>query len=625
MREREQDLEEQEKELLGLYLMGDIREDAEVLGLRLKDMVWIVITTLLCGFIPFFFPMPILAKVIWLGIVFMVTTVGHIMRLPYRFKRLYYDKRYQKANGTGELLDDLLGMVEDSWFFKSKEGNVIQVLYEIKAPPWATSTLTNKRTRFNYFATFIRSCLKEKFRLDIFTEQVPDYQYEIWDRKKEQKTDSMGIEKLKHDRIAMWTQLARDGEAQRSVYILRLTIRMSDLAGKERDDEPADLNKVELKRYRMVAELREKQARVLSILEQSGHGYSLLSGYALTELLCRWWDPKAWKIWKEQRGDWTLDHESLAESLLVTAQQMAVATVEVDEGDLEQEAVTRKRSFSGLLRRSGSSVINFIRRLWDWFKTVFKKRNKEKDEQAKLQSGDHAHEAQEETAATDDVDQTIRQAEVTSKKPWLISAPASTGKSFLCVNVAVAMSSYDHPVHVVDLSPDQGCKTLLNPLPITSGQEGWNAYIAKHAPGLTLWLPDQGNRPDHQAIMTLIEQLAQSAATIVDVPWHYPNREELFEHGEPIAVVDSDYHHWLQWEQEVKQWQDTVWLNHMDKEMETIYRSLLMEHGWSPSEYHVFPEIAKARYWMYQGVPAASMAKEHFHVRQTEGLKEEIA
>lgn len=619
MRERERDLEDQEKELLGLYLMGDIREDAEVLGLRLKDMVWIVVTTLLCGLIPFFFPMPVLVKVSWLGIVFIVATVGHMMRLPYRIKRFYYDKRYQKASGTGELLGDLLGMVEDGWFFKSKNGNVIQVLYEIKAPPWATSTLTNKRTRLNHFATFLRSCLKERFRVDVFTEQVPDYQYDIWVRKKEQMTDSLGIEKLKHDRISMWTQLASDGSAQRSVYILRLTIRTSDLAGKERDDEPADLDKVELKRYRMVAELREKQARVLSILEQSGHGYSLLSGYALTELLGRWWDRNAWRTWKEQRGDWTVEPEYHAESLFSTELGKVVAIVGTDEEVTAQEGMTRRKSFSRLWRSTGLSVLLFVSRVLSWLKGKRK---------AKSESQTIVTEEELQATHSDDLDldqQTTIRADITARNPWLISAPASTGKSFLGVNVAVAMSSYDHPVHVVDLSPDQGCKTLLNPLPITSDKEGWHAYVAKHAPGLTLWLPDQDCLPDQHAVTEWIEQLAQSARTIVDVPWSYPNRMKLFEMGEPIAVVDSDYHHWLQWENETKHWQHTVWLNQMDTDMETIYRSLLKEHGWSPSAYHVFPLITKARYWMYQGVPAASMAKEHFNVKQVEGLKEEIA
>lgn len=661
MQEQEKELARQEEELLGLYLMGDIREDAEVFGMKLKDLISIMVLTLGIGLLPFLLPLPTLFKICWVLGVFVIVSVAHLLRMPYRLRRLYIDKRYQKAKGIGASLEDLLGMQEDGWFYTSKKGNVIQILYEIKAPPWATSTLGQKRIRIQHNASFIRACLKEKFRIDLFSEQIPNYQHEIWDRKQAQKTASLGIEKLKHDRIAMWSNLVENGEAKRSVYVLRLTIHKSDLAGKQREDEPADLSKEELKRYRMVAELREKQARVLSILEQSGHSYSLLSGYALTELLARAWDYQAWRTWKNQRGDWAEELHEEPERWLEAEQEAAVASTDIDEDatlsdvSTDKQAVKEKRhtrvALMKLVRRIGTQLARLIHRVraLRWRKkpvTVVTEATTEQHDIPSLEEGMSAHvEANDAHLAADQVahdnmslqqdrphdvsdirhtstaqDATVlgahadRLASPREEQLWLLTSPAATGKSFLCINVAVAMSSYDQPVHVVDLSPDQGCKTLLNPLPMQEEHEGWRSYLSKHAPGLTLWLPEAEIGLDPNRIRKHLQELAQSALTLVELPWHYPDHAAICTIGQPIAIVDSDYHHWLMWERVAASWSHPVWLNGMDQELEKVYSALITEAGWSPAYQAVYPFVAQARTWSYQGVPAAAMAADAFRM-----------
>ncbi|RJX40944.1 hypothetical protein D3P09_02695 [Paenibacillus pinisoli] len=584
---------EAESELLSIHLMGDVREDAKVLGLSLKDMAWIMGTTVLVGLVPFLMPIAFWYKFIWLGLVFLLSFVGRMLKWPYRRKRLYHDKRYQPSHGTGETMGDLLGMKEDGWFYSNKDGSIVQILYAVKAPPWGTSKLGQKKQRIAAFSSFIRACIKENFIADLFVEQIPDFQHDIWDSKRLTVSDSEGIEQLKFARIAMWSQLARTGKAQRTVYVLRLTINSFHVTGRERDDEPQDLNKNELKRYRFVSELREKQSRVLSHLEQSGHSYSLLSGFVIPELIGRWWDRKSWERWADIQGGWELEgHAETVESdSHITDPEAELESSEDVEKKKKVRASGRILAVIGSLLRSAISKFKQLRLV------TGRKSNKKED--ADTAAEDTLLEGNGEiTIAADTEQPAFDLGRIT-----LLTSPMPSGKTFLAVNVGVVKSSHELPIHIVDLSPDQGCKTALNPLPISSANAHWQAYVSRHAPGLTLWLPSLDNLPGTKEVVSFIEELAVNAPVIVDMPWSYPDRINLMKLGEAVAVVDSDYHHWLQWEKSSRVWEGSVWLNQVDKDMDKAMRSLIKENGWIPNKIHAFPYLSDARRWLFQGLP----------------------
>jgi hypothetical protein len=617
VREEQMRHAEAEAELLSIYLMGDIREDAQFMGLTLKDMGWIIGTTLTIGLVPFLLPFSFWVKLIWLVLVMGTSFIGRAIRLPYRRKRYYLDKRYQPKHGTGTGLETLLGMEEDSWFYisKNKSGRpVVQMLYSIQAPPWETAILSQKRQRIAAFGQFIRACSKEGFTIDVFAEQIPDYRHDIWAQKVEAASDSEGIEQLKMMRIGMWRGLAQSGEAQRSAYVLRLTIDQHRIDPRQRDDEPEG-SKEELKRFRFVAELREKQARVMNVLGQSGHLYSLISGYVTPELLGRWWDRKAWERWTDLQESWQELEDEQQQSLVMEQQELEVEHIELEDPDVppvvDEEPITTKksafRSHMTGLRTSVGAVFSRLRVL------IAKRLRKRK---AKTEGAD--------AVALADEDERLEEATeslLLTPGVRLLTSPVPSGKTFLAVNLGTAWSSHETPVHVVDLSPDQGCKTALNPLPLTSREEGWESYMSRHAPGLTLWIPTAGFRHT-DAVKELLHKLGPSHPVLVDLPWGHPDREELQAHGIAVAIVDSDYHHWLRWEQAAPRWMGEVWINGAEPEMQQAVRTLVKEQ-WQPAECHLFPAVKGARHWLYQGRPPATDPDIRQLLRQTGDTQEE--
>lgn len=583
---------EAEEELLSIYLMGDVREDAQFMGLGLKDIGWIIGTTLTMGIVPFLLPFSFWFKFVWLIGVFLYSFFGRIFRWPYRRKRYFHDKRQPKS-GDGEQIADVLAMEEDSWFYvtgSKQQKPTVQLLYSIQAPPWSTAVLSQKRQRIAAFGQFIRAAAKEGFSVDVSMEQIPDYQHEIWTQKEQAPSDSEGIDHLKKMRIGMWRELARSGEAKRSAYVLRLTIDRSRIVGKQRDDEPADLSKEELKRFRFVADLRERQGRVMSVLSSSGHPYSLLSGYVAPELIGRWWDRLAWERWTDAQESWEdPEVEELGEELaLVKLETDSEEALPAAEVTVQAKPLKRLLAFilQGMqnIRKGIMLILRFLSRGWP--------KRKKPEEKSEGQ-----------TALAPKNDSEVPEP-VMELTPGIriLTSPVPSGKTFLAVNVGAAWSSHESPVHIVDLSPDQGCKTALNPLPITCREPGWTSFVSRHAPGLTLWVPEPGTT---DTLSDLLQNLGQTSPVLVDMPWRYPDREDLLQLGTAVAVVDGDYHHWLGFEQTVPTWDGEVWLNGVDEDMEKAMKTLIQDH-WDPAAIHVFPVIDGAQKWLYQGLPPAS-------------------
>lgn len=298
----DQEQQEREEELLRASFMGDIREDVQFLGLTLRDIGWIVGTTLVIGGFPFLLPFPVLFKMTWIVAIFMMSTLGQWLKWPYRLKRYIHDAQ-QKKEGAGEDLGSFLGVEEDGWLYRS--GKTLHVVSSLSASPWKTAVYAQKRTRIGGFEQFLRAMVQEGFSAQISAEQIPDVRLELWNQKRNYPAKSPGIQAMKLNRIEMWGRLARDGKALRSEYTLTLSTSESKIKIRERADEPADLNPEALKRFRLLSELQEKKDRVLHTLtSHGGHSTSLLSGFSLPEIVGRWWDRTAWEAWKMNGDIW---------------------------------------------------------------------------------------------------------------------------------------------------------------------------------------------------------------------------------------------------------------------------------------------------------------------------------
>jgi hypothetical protein len=184
---------------------------------------------------------------------------------------------------------------------------------------------------------------------------------------------------------------------------------------------------------------------------------------------------------------------------------------------------------------------------------------------------------------------------------YFMISPTSTGKSFLTTNMAVAHSRPDQVIHVVDLARDKGCLSLLNPLSAASTIQGWECWHSPHAPHLFLWTPTM--YPDLSLLQTQLLTWSQEGSVFVDLPYHYPERDQLLEIGQTVGIFDTDYHHWLQWEKEhIKL--DLIWLNQADQKMKESFSPLLQERfGQAPAI--CVPYFSEAAWWCFQGRPLA--------------------
>lgn len=653
--------QEEEYELTSASMMGDIREDIEFLGLTLTDVVWIAVNSLVWGGLVVLSPLSYWFSIpIALGIL-VFNFVGRILKWPYRRKRWIKDRR-QKKTGKGEDIADFLGVEEESWFYRSPR--MLQIVLKITAPPWEVAEVSKKRKRLTQFENFLRSCVVEGFEAQFSSEQVPDYRHHIWNEKRSKETFSEGIEGLKLNRIRMWEGMAEKRMAKRSEYTLRLRISEISIAIRERDDEPEGLSKEESRRHRMVTELHEKMERLLSPLRQSGHSCEIVGGTHLPELIGRWWDPHTWEVWKQAGGVWDEDDNVVLPAVIhADTTDTTESEQEADMSPEEDKEANGKRA--GWLRRLGAWFIarwNAIRGRFSKKKRVvvipsMLPEHEDHEETTEIASdtqetmlvptgdspAENGTEANSERLmakisrrfrssigilkeefnrflqwkrkrkatqtgvspvpdADPEADQTVEvYRPYTLSGAHLLTAPAATGVTFLASNIAAAMSSDDHPVTVIDLSPDRGVVTVLNPLPDHTS-EHWSVWKSSHVAGLLVYTPDHPVMLEH--VQELIEQQLERAAVVVDMPWDYPDRAELMKLYPAIAVVDSDYHHWLQWEKAVQRWEGEIWLNQTDKMMQPLVSNLIQNH-FGKAETLSFPMFYEAKQWIYQGRPLA--------------------
>lgn len=639
----EETRESREADLLQASFMGDIREDIAFLGLSLKDFIWILGTAIVVGGLPFLLPIAIWFKIIWFVTVTLVSFLGRLAKWPYWRKRMI---RYGKSKKEGDAASfvELLGSQEDGWLYKG--GNTWQIVYRVKAPPWQTATYGKKRLRLAGFESFLRTTISEGFTADLHAEQIPDYRYDIWDAKANRPAPSEGIARIRENRMAQWQQLVKQDRAMRSEYLLRLTIDEYKLTIRQRDDEPPELSKEEIRRFRILADIRERRDRIIGHLEQSGHQFTLLSGYELTEIIARYLDARTWRSWMEQRGDWSEEEElshlpdeipadqaeqdeqeevrakkkplqrllKWLKGLFVRKKKKAVIPEEAipvqqpvaelllenpekqhteyaaDEPSelLPAPAITIPAELIRSKKRPGLGMLNR-------FKASWKSRKHSKQVDAASDQEKPAEIVQEVAAA----------AELNEELPLppvvFLTSPAASGQTFLAANVSVAYASEASPVYLVDLSPDRGVLTVINPLP-AEGCYGGSLWHSRNVPGLSVWTMDQNRPPEETEIMTAIEAFKKKGTVIVDLPWRYPNRKQLLKQGVAVAVVDSDYHHWLQWEPHAKDWPGEVWLNQEDPKLSLA--KLIQEHMKAPIT-RAFPVFPEARQRLYQGRPLA--------------------
>ncbi|MDF9841920.1 MULTISPECIES: hypothetical protein [unclassified Paenibacillus] len=654
-----QEQQEREEELLRASFMGDIREDVEFLGLSLRDIGWIVGTTLMIGGFPFLLPFPVLFKMTWIVAIFMSSTLGQWLKWPYRLKRYIHDAQ-QKKEGAGEDLGSFLGVEEDGWLYRS--GKTLHVVSSLSASPWKTAVYAQKRTRIGGFEQFLRAMVQEGFSAQISAEQIPDVRLELWNQKRNHPAKSPGIQAMKLNRIEMWERLAREGKALRSEYTLTLTTSESKIKIRERADEPSDLNPEALKRFRLLSELQEKKDRVLHTLtSHGGHSTSLLSGFSLPEIVGRWWDRTTWEAWKmngdswaepspyevsedsdplneqeglELQGEERDERRSLFSPSLVKFIQDGPPVEDHAENEVMQdiqkekiptplliEDVVRESSWRSALQlgkwpiarwmQSGKHGISFLRTTWStrflpwfgrWIQNCRVDWQKVRVRKVKLPAAKLEYTP----------DKLTEEGILPPKLPTyganqlqgiiLLTSPIPSGKSFLAANLGVAASLSGTTVSIVDLSLDQGTRTVLNPLQQPSELDAWDSWSGKAADWM-LFTPTR--YPTLQEVEQLLQHRAEEDGLVIaEIPWNYPERETLLQRYRSIAVLDCDYHHWLRFVEAAPRWEGECWLNQSTPDMAPRMDTLLKEQ-YQQAYTAVYPYFPSAAYSLYQGRPLA--------------------
>lgn len=656
------DIHEREERLLKANMMGDIREDVEFIGLNLRDIIWIIGNTLVIGALfSYILPFEIWGKIIWILLVFLFNLISRFRKWPYRRKRYIRDFRTKKE-GTGEDFKSLLNIEEDSWLYRS--GKVIHIVSEISSPPWQTAVYAQKRKRIASFENFLRGIVREGFTATITTEKVPDFRLDLWNRKRKAPAASEGIHKLRSDRIALWEHLATNGDALKSEFHLTLSIDEHRVTLREQDGEKDNMKPADIKRIRLMAGIREKYERIIVNLQSSGHDTTLMSGYSVPELMARWWDRRSWEDWKMNDGQWddpavesktenkdeTIEEynssdkeneETLIDSKLKFMQVEETSEKKLDEqNETEEDAIhtalqavntekvlkdspKRKRSNKGKIfalyaklkdrcMLLGSLIAKGMQKSLRMFS------EKTSDFYKKSKVSRKAHDVTEEEVKGEGLDATetpelpIASTSVNSNplkftnNVLLITAPASTGKTFLASNVSASVGESGTPVTLIDLTKDRGTLTVLNPVQQPFDMAGWEKWESRHASNLQIICPVL--YPSIQEVKQIIEAHRNEGAVVVDLPWTYPSRDELISDYEAIGVVDCDYHHWLQWENSVDLWNGKLWLNQCDPEMRKRMSQLIRDK-YSLTFEREFPHFSTANKYLFQGRPLALEAQ----------------
>ncbi|MGC5327007.1 hypothetical protein, partial [Brevibacillus sp. SYSU BS000544] len=181
----------------------------------------------------------------------------------------------------------------------------------------------------------------------------------------------------------------------------------------------------------------------------------------------------------------------------------------------------------------------------------------------------------------------------------LFTSPSPCGRSFLASNIGVANASEGKKILLIDFSKDAGSLSYVNPS-IEEESNGWIRYETKLVPYLTIIVMSENNMATVDEVIKQVLFWSENyAMVLVDVPWEHPWRERLCSIGKPIAIVDSDYHHWVQWERATR-WSGEVWLNQSEIDM-----TPLIQEVWGVTPSRMFPTFQQAKKSLYRGRPLA--------------------
>lgn len=192
-----------------------------------------------------------------------------------------------------------------------------------------------------------------------------------------------------------------------------------------------------------------------------------------------------------------------------------------------------------------------------------------------------------------------------NNRAYALTSVASTGKTFVGSNLSVSLSLSGKYCTLIDLSPDRGSLTVLNPK-LSATSEGWEIWKTRHAPDLNILIPK--HYPLEDEVIRCVEESLQKGIVMLDVPWNYPGRNRLEKEYGLIAVLDCDYHHWTQFERTNDNWNGELWLNQNNNLM-TKSMSQLVKDRYSKSFTSIFPYYEQANKYLYQGRPMASDAE----------------
>ncbi|WP_175537536.1 hypothetical protein, partial [Mycobacterium tuberculosis] len=420
-----------------------------------------------------------------------------------------------------------------------------------------------------------------------------------------------------------------------------------DVESIQQNDEE-ELTTEERKRHRFMSELRVKKDRTLSSLENSGHTVTLLSGFAVPEIMSRWLDKPAWEEWKvsgigwdenediepevEKMDESSDNHENekrvptlrfirsfqkentplpkeiqneteaysskIKEGHIMIEDTIAQSSEELSGAAVEEALEAIGTNASTKYKNALKSILASLKPKESWSNTLKntkeKKLNKSEDSEKTtddsplilapevaemkptlftkfkgfVQSLGKKGKIKPSEMLTEQIDTVLASTLVSNenKNEWIppitdqfisnnvfvLTSTASTGKTFIGANASVALSTSGKKVTLIDLSPDRGTLTVLNPRIEENESTHWERWKSRQVPDLDILFPLE--YPDVEEVIKCMKEKQQDGVVVLDLPWSYPDRQRLETEFGLIAVLDCDYHHWLQFESNNDTW-----------------------------------------------------------------------
>lgn len=651
---KESSIEEQRKELLTAYFMGDVGEDTEFLGLRMHHILILTFVIIFSVMFVMWAQLPgALSLLIVIGIN-LFAAASFWLKWWYRIRRFYMEI-YSSDEGEAEDIGEYLDVVEEGWLQRSD--STWHVVMKVEPPQslgWDHAILSTQRKRLGSFENFLRIALEENMEVSIDAEQVPDYQFERWKHMREKDSPSEGLRRLREERIEMMESEVNKDYSLSGEYTVCLSIHDFQLTLMERDDEPPNASKEQIKRYRTIMAIREKVDRVMKTLEQSDHRYSTIAGYNMAEWVGRFWNYYHWKEWKlkgspwqdadtqTEQAAWLTEIESEDDTMVVNQDQpeehedqedkyehMINQMVSNEDELLEQledqprEKSNRLRSWLAhvsRLKKIVGSIVTLPALILPELKQLTRlgknaiEQYRTKKALKKVVAVPVDEEIQDDPVTTPIA--YFTESVLTLKPTTLLTSSVPSGVSFLAVNIAVAGALEGQTYTVIDLSPDQGSVTVLNSLMQENPFKGWKVWSTSRVPNLKIWVPTwtETSYPSIASILDIIEHHQAKGPVIVDMPWSYPDRKELMDRYHAITVVDSDYHHWLQMKIDMNDFTGEIWMNQAPKHLMKPLTQMIREK-WDYPITAMFPFFAQANECLFQGTPLAIDQQQRVHFK----------